>query len=434
MKSKVVVFWFRRDLRLEDNTALHHALASGYAVLPIFIFDKNILERFEDKKDQRVDYIHQVLTKINDQLKNYNARLNTYYAQPLDVYKILQEKYDLQGVYCNRDYEPQAIKRDTEIYEFLKDLGIGFKAYKDQVIFDKHQVVKNDGTPYTVYTPYSKKWKERLEQEKNKSYKSDYTRFLWQEFCPIHSLDQIGFKKTNYNFRTPKLDAWIIDNYDKNRDYPALEATTQLGIALRFGTISIRSCVSFALTHNQTWLNELIWREFFMQIMYHFPKVVNESFKEKYDGISWRNNEQEFEAWCTGTTGYPIVDAGMRELNKTGYMHNRVRMITASFLCKHLLIDWRWGEAYFAQKLNDYDLAANNGNWQWAAGSGCDAAPYFRVFNPELQSAKFDKDKEYIKKWVPEYGTSNYKEPIVEHKYARQRALTTYGQTLKAQE
>lgn len=431
MKSKVSVFWFRRDLRLEDNAGLCQALSSEYPVLPIFIFDTNILKRFEDKKDRRVDYIHQALSDINIQLKLFNSRLNTFYGNPAEIFKMLLEEFDVQAVFCNRDYEPQAIKRDTEMYHFFSEQNIPFKAYKDQVIFDKNEVLKNDGTPYTVYTPYSKKWKERLTAEHYKPYQTDFLNFLKQDFKEIHSLKEIGFEKTDMIFETPKLDISIIKEYDKYRDYPALQGTTQLGIALRFGTISVRKCVAFALEHNQTWLNELIWREFFMQILYHFPKVENQSFKAKYDAIQWRNDERKFEQWCDGKTGYPIVDAGMRQLNETGYMHNRVRMIVASFLCKHLLIDWRWGEAYFAQKLNDYDLSANNGNWQWAAGSGCDAAPYFRVFNPTTQTEKFDKDLAYIKKWLPESGTEKYPKPIVEHSAARERALKVYADAVK---
>lgn len=431
MKSRVSVFWFRRDLRLEDNVGLYQALASELPVLPVFIFDETILNKLEDKKDRRVDYIHQVLSAINSGLKTFNARLNTFYGNPLDVFKMLSEKYAVQGVFCNRDYEPQAIKRDTEIYQFFNEQNIPFKAFKDQVIFDKNDVLKNDGTSYTVYTPYSKKWKELLTEKDYKSYNPDCTNFFRQRFAEIHSLNEFGFEKTDFAFEPPKLDATIIDEYDKFRDYPAMQRTTELGIALRFGTISIRKCVAFALNHNQTWLNELIWREFFMQILYHFPKVVNQSFKAKYDNIKWRNNEREFEQWCEGKTGYPIVDAGMRQLNQTGFMHNRVRMITASFLCKHLLIDWRWGEAYFAQKLNDYDLSANNGNWQWASGSGCDAAPYFRVFNPTVQTDKFDKKLEYIKKWIPGFGTDAYPQQIVEHSFARDRALKVYGEAVK---
>ncbi|SEH84290.1 deoxyribodipyrimidine photo-lyase [Paenimyroides aquimaris] len=431
MKNKVSVFWFRRDLRLEDNVGLYQALASELPVLPVFIFDETILTQLEDKKDRRVDYIHQVLSAINSGLKTFNARLNTFYGNPLDVFKMLSEKYAVQGVFCNRDYEPQAIKRDMEIYQFFNEQNISFKAFKDQVIFDKNDVLKNDGTPYTVYTPYSKKWKELLTEKDYKSYNPDCTNFFRQRFAEIHSLNEFGFEKTDITFDPPKLDAKIIDEYEKFRDYPAMQRTTELSIALRFGTINIRKCVAFALNHNQTWLNELIWREFFMQILYHFPKVVNQSFKSKYDNIKWRNNEREFEKWCEGKTGYPIVDAGMRQLNQTGFMHNRVRMITASFLCKHLLIDWRWGEAYFAQKLNDYDLSANNGNWQWASGSGCDAAPYFRVFNPTVQTEKFDKNLEYIKKWVPEFGTDAYPQQIVEHSFARDRALKVYGEAVR---
>jgi deoxyribodipyrimidine photo-lyase len=431
VKNKVSIFWFRRDLRLEDNVGLYHALSSGFPVLPIFIFDPSILNKLEDKKDRRVGYIHQALSAINSQLNASNTTLNTFYGNPMDIFKTLSENYAVQSVFCNRDYEPQAIKRDTEIYQFFKEQNIPFKAFKDQVVFDKNDVLKNDGTPYSVYTPYSKKWKQLLTPENYKTYKTDYTNFFRQEFRKMHSLNEIGFEKTDICFETPKLEEKIIDEYDKFRDYPAMQRTTELGIALRFGTISIRKCVAFALNRNQTWLNELIWREFFMQILYHFPRVVTQSFKAKYDTIKWRNNEQEFEKWCKGETGYPIVDAGMRQLNQTGYMHNRVRMIVASFLCKHLLIDWRWGEVYFAQKLNDYDLSANNGNWQWAAGSGCDAAPYFRVFNPTLQTDKFDKKLEYIKKWLPEFGTDAYIEPIIEHSFARDRALKVYGEGVR---
>lgn len=431
MKSKIVVFWFRRDLRLEDNVGLSQALSSGFPVLPIFIFDTTILSKLDDKKDRRVDYIHQALETIHTGLKHYGTSLTTFIGAPLSIFEEIMKSYDVQAVYCNRDYEPQAIERDTLIYDFLKSRNCSLKAYKDHVIFDKKDILKNDGKPYTVYTPYAKKWREKLLDEYYQSVEINTKNFLQQTHISIHSLAEIGFEKTNMIFQTPALSSKIIDSYDQYRDYPAMEHTTQLGIALRFGTISIRKCVAFALQHNQIWLSELIWREFFMQILYHFPKVVQHSFKERYDYIQWRNNEAEFKLWCEGKTGYPIVDAGMREMNTTGFMHNRVRMVVASFLCKHLLIDWRWGEAYFAQKLNDYDLSANNGNWQWAAGSGCDAAPYFRVFSPARQTEKFDKDLVYIKRWVQEYNTEAYPQPIVEHGFARQRALEVYGKALK---
>ena len=431
MKNKVVVFWFRRDLRLEDNAGLYHALSSGLPVVPVFIFDQNILTKLESTKDKRVDYIHQALSHINLELKLWGSTLKTFYGNPLEIYKMLIEKFDIQTVFCNRDYEPYAIKRDTEIYHFLKNRNIAFKAFKDQVIFDRNEILKNDGTPYTVYTPYAKKWKEKLDIKSYEPFKADLRNFHKLFFSEIISLQEMGFERTDMLFQSPKLNASIISLYDKYRDYPALQKTSQLGVALRFGTISIRKCVAFAMKHNQTWLAELIWREFFMQILYHFPNVVYESFKKQYDFIKWRNNNEEFKLWCSGKTGFPIVDAGMRQLNETGYMHNRVRMIAASFLCKHLLIDWRWGENYFAQKLNDYDLSANNGNWQWAAGSGCDAVPYFRIFNPTIQTEKFDKDLTYIKKWLPEFGSQTYPKPIVEHRFARERALKTYGEALK---
>ena len=431
MKNKLSLFWFRRDLRLEDNVGLCQALASGFPVLPIFIFDTSILDTLENKSDRRVDYIHQVLSVVNSGLKKYHSKLSTFCGKPLEIFQQLSQEYEIQSVFCNRDYEPQAIDRDIKIYHWCKGQNILFRAFKDQVVFDKNDIVKVDGMPYTVYTPYSKKWKELLTEKDYFTHQANFSHLLKQGFSEIHSLEEIGFKSTDIHFETPTLDTEIIDEYDKCRDFPALQKTTQLGIALRFGTISIRKCVSFALQHNQTWLGELIWREFFMQILYHFPKVVNHSFKAKYDFIQWRNNEQEFELWCSGKTGYPIVDAGMRQLNETGYMHNRVRMIVASFLCKHLLIDWRWGEAYFAQKLNDYDLSANNGNWQWAAGCGCDAAPYFRVFNPALQTEKFDKNFDYIKRWLPEFGTEKYPKPIVEHSFAKDRALKIYGEAVK---
>ncbi|MDN3693410.1 deoxyribodipyrimidine photo-lyase [Chryseobacterium tructae] len=420
--NKVNIFWFRRDLRLEDNMGLYHALNSGLKVLPIFIFDQEILNRLQNKDDRRVDYIHQALQQIHSNLKEYNSGLHVYYGTPMEVFNTITEDFTIDTVFCNRDYEPQALQRDRQIAGFLSIRHIIFRDFKDQVIFEKNNILKNDLSPYTVFTPYSKKWKENLDSIETVT--PNMENFAhYKGSSEIISLKEIGFEKTDLDFVEPQLDKGIIDSYGDYRDFPALDRTTHLGIALRFGTISIRKCVQYAVKHNETWLNELIWREFFMQILYHFPSVVHSCFKKKYENIIWRNDENEFKAWCEGRTGYPIVDAGMRQLNETGFMHNRVRMITASFLTKHLLIDWRWGEAYFAEKLLDYDLAANNGNWQWAAGCGCDAAPYFRIFNPYEQSKKFDKDLQYIRKWLPE----EYKEePIVEHTKARERALKAY--------
>lgn len=426
--SKINIFWFRRDLRLEDNCGLYKALQAGLKVMPIFIFDREILDRLSDRHDKRVDYIHQALNRINQQLKDFNTTLKICYGNPLEVFKHLSGDFEIDTVFCNRDYEPQAIKRDLNVAEYLHEKGIQFLDFKDQVIFEKNDILKKDLTPYTVFTPYSKIWKENLNKSEVTDFKADFTHFLNAEYQDIIHLEELGFIKTELEFSIPSLNTEIIDAYHKNRDYPALDQTTHLGIALRFGTISVRKCVRFALKHNETWLNELIWREFFMQILYHFPYVVNHCFKKKYENIEWRNNEEEFKLWCEGNTGYPIVDAGMRQLNQTGFMHNRVRMIVASFLTKHLLIDWRWGEAYFAEKLLDYDLSANNGNWQWAAGCGCDAAPYFRIFNPEEQTKKFDKDLQYIKKWLTE--DCWLTRPVVDHQYARKRALETYKKGL----
>lgn len=428
--QKISIFWFRRDLRLEDNKGLSEALKADEKVIPIFIFDKDILDLLEDKYDRRVDYIHQALEKINQELKEFGSSLLTFNGKPLDVFKQLEKDFEIKSVFCNRDYEPAAIKRDDKVKDFLDSKKIDFFDFKDQVIFEKHEVAKDNGEPYTVYTPFSKKWKKQLTELDYASVKIDKNQFQKLPSKKILSLKEIGFEKTDLDFVEPSLESKIIDVYDKTRDFPALDATTHLGVALRFGTISIRKCVKFALSHNETWLNELIWREFFMQILFHFPKVVNYCFKEKYENITWRNNEAEFEKWCNGETGYPIVDAGMRQLNQTGQMHNRIRMVVASFLTKHLLIDWRWGEAYFAKKLLDYDLSANNGNWQWAAGCGCDAAPYFRVFNPDEQTKKFDKDLKYIKKWNPDFEKDILENRIVEHKFARERALETYKKGL----
>ena len=430
MDKKVNVFWFRRDLRLNDNVGLQKALLSDLPVLPIFIFDNDILDKLEDRYDRRVDYFHQALNAMNEELHLHNFSIHFYKGTSQNSFKTLLNEFKVNAVYCNSDYEPQAIERDKLIKEYLSANGVEFYNFKDQVIFEKSEIVKSDNTPYTIFTPYSKKWKSELTAENYLPSDFKFDNFYKSSPQQIPTLKSLKFEKTYIVFKQPELNAETINNYDKFRNFPAMDNTTHLGIALRFGTISIRECVSFALNHNEVWLSELIWREFFMQILFHFPRVVYNSFKLKYDNIEWRNNEDEFKLWCEGKTGYPIVDAGMRQLNKTGFMHNRVRMIVASFLCKHLLIDWRWGEAYFAEKLLDYDLSSNNGNWQWAAGSGCDSAPYFRIFNPTTQTLKFDKDLKYIKKWNPDFD-KNLDLPIVEHAFARERALRIYKKAVQ---
>ncbi|WP_237274384.1 cryptochrome/photolyase family protein [Tenacibaculum ovolyticum] len=427
MVNKVVVFWFRRDLRLEDNVGLYNALKSKSKVLPVFIFDEEILESLP-KDDARVSFIYQTLSVLDETLKTEGSSLLVKRGNPIEVWKELLLTFSITVVYTNKDYEPYAIKRDNEVKEFLKSNNIDFYSYKDQVVFEEDEVVKNDGLPYTIYTPYKNKWLQNFNAEVDlKEFAITFSDFH-KLTTVLPSLESIGFNESPIKVKPYNLSS--LQNYDEVRDFPFIDKTSYLSPYFRFGLVSARKMVQFALKTNAIFLNELIWREFFMQILFHFPKVVTNNFKQKYDVVPWRNNEAEFKKWCKGETGYPMVDAGMRQLNKTGYMHNRVRMITAGFLCKHLLIDWRWGEAYFAEKLLDYELSANNGNWQWAAGTGCDAAPYFRVFNPEAQLKKFDKDLLYIRKWVEDFDELTYPQPMVEHKLARERAIATYKKAL----
>ncbi len=430
--TDITVFWFRRDLRLEDNAGLYYALKSGTAVFPIFIFDKHILDKLENKADRRVAFIHKAITDINLQLHKLGSSLNVFHSTPKQVFEELATKYTISCVYANHDYEPYAKERDEDINQLLNNYNIKFKTFKDQCVFEKDEVVKDDGKPYTVFTPYSRKWKLKLNDYYLKPYPTEkyFSNFLKQINQSIPTIEQIGFKAISFDIPSTDPDLNTIVKYKQQRDFPAIKGTSRLSVHLRFGTVSVRALAKLALHNSEPWLNELIWRDFYMMILHHFPHVAKNSFKPQYDRVEWRNNEQEFNAWCEGKTGFPIVDAGMRELNTTGFMHNRVRMIVASFLIKDLLIDWRWGETYFAEKLTDFDLSANNGGWQWAASSGCDAAPYFRIFNPSEQTKKFDPNFDYIKKWVPEYNTPNYVKPIVDHSFARNRALATYKKAL----
>ena len=433
--DKINLFWMRRDLRLEDNAALHHALNGNKKVLPIFIFDTEILDKISNKKDRRVEFIHQELMSIKSELKAINSDLLILHGKPLDIWENLCQTYSIDKVYTNVDYETYAKERDHKVATQLKSHAIEFLTFKDHCIFDHTEVLKDDGKPYTVYTPYSKKWKSKIQDSTFKPYpcKEFYGQLLDQvKFEPI-SLQEIGFQASNLPFPSKSVKTDLIKNYADTRNFPALDATSKLSLHFRFGTISIREKARKALSTSETWLNELIWRDFYIQIMAHFPQAMKTAFKPMYDQIEWRNQPEEFEAWCAGKTGYPIVDAGMRELNETGFMHNRVRMVVASFLCKHLLIDWRWGEAYFAEKLLDFELASNNGGWQWASGSGVDAAPYFRIFSPKLQTERFDPKLVYIKRWIPELNTLHYPRPIVDHDFARKRCLEVYKKTLNGQ-
>ncbi len=435
MKPLVNLMWFRRDLRLTDNAALFHALQNDRPVIPVFIFDRNILDKLNDKTDQRVCFIHAAILDLQSELRRVGSTLEVYHGVPEKVFTCLAEKYHIGKVYTNHDYEPYARQRDLAVKKLLAEKGIELLSYKDHVIFEKDEVIKNDGKPYTVFTPYANKWKATLTAKELASYpvQNFNNNFYQQASARIPSLQEMGFISREIFFPSKQVSKDVIRHYQERRDFPSLEkGTSRLGVHLRFGTISIRKLAGYARELSETYLNELIWRDFYHMILWHFPRVgEGKSFKPAYEMIEWRNDEAEFDKWCKGVTGYPIVDAGMRELNATGYMHNRVRMIAASFLTKHLLVDWRWGEAYFAQKLLDFDLAANNGGWQWASGSGCDAAPYFRVFNPELQMKKFDKELDYVKKWVPEFQEFSYPKPIVVHEFARKRVLEVYAKALK---
>lgn len=430
MSDSITIFWHRRDLRWTDNRGLLQALDSDHPVLPLFIYDTQILDELPED-DARLTFIHDNLKSMNATLQEKGGSILCRKGKPVEVFKELLKELDITAVYTNKDYEPYARTRDKEVHDLLEAEGIALHRIKDQVIFEERDVLKNDGDPYIVYTPYKNTWLEQFDPAEHKPVEDvPWDRFYQHQFDFL-SLEDIGFKRSSIEVPPYQLDH--LDDYGDVRNFPAQDGTSHLSPHLRFGTVNPRQIIAkMDLEKDAEFISELIWREFFMQILYHFPKVVNKSFREKYDGIEWRNNEDEFERWCQGKTGYPMVDAGMRELNETGYMHNRVRMVVASFLCKHLLIDWRWGEAYFAKKLLDYELSSNNGNWQWAAGSGCDAAPYFRIFNPITQHDKFDPDRTYTKRWIPEWETDEYPEPMVVHKEARERALKVYKATLKS--
>lgn len=435
--TSVNIMWFRRDLRLSDNAAFYHALRAGLPVVPLFIFDRNILDQLEDRSDDRLTFLYDVLNDMKAELRKHNSDLELYYGKPAQAFAHLLERFRVNTVFTNRDFEQYAIDRDAGIDALLQKHGAKLSTSKDQVIFEAKEVSKDDGSPYSVFTPFKKRWLATVKPFHVKPYPTEkYMKALHTYKAENHpSLADMNFQRSHQYFPPSEFPLKTIDQYDKTRDYPALEGTSRMSVHLRFGTVSIRALAATAMKHNDTYLNELIWRDFYQMILETSPAVRNyKAFKPAYDGIAWRNNEAEFEQWCQGQTGYPMVDAGMRQLNETGFMHNRVRMVTASFLCKHLLIDWRWGEAYFAKKLLDYDYASNNGGWQWAAGSGCDAAPYFRVFNPQTQQEKFDKDEKYIRQWVPEYKTSRYTKPMVVHEMARKRALDTYKEALSTRE
>lgn len=431
-KTVINVFWMQRDLRLDDNTALFHALKTRENVLPLFIFNPDIMERIEFRPVFRVNFIYHALEDIKINLEKIGSSICIVHGKPLDVFKQLLSQYHICSVYTNRDYDPYSTFQDLYVERFLRIKKIEYHSYKDHVLFEKDELIKADGKPYTVFTAYKNKFIEKYNNEMVRSLKTSqyFHNFIRIKPLPMPTLEALGFEDLNMTFPSKYLPQKLLEEYALNKDFPARNGTSKLSVHLRFGTISIRKVTALAVLYSEAFLNELIWRNFYSQILWYFPQVATRAFKPIYDNIRWENNQDHFAAWCQGKTGYPFVDAGMRELNQTGFMHNRLRMVTASFLCKHLLIDWSWGEAYFAVKLNDYDLASNNGGWQWCAGSGCDAAPYFRIFSPELQAKKFDPDFEYIRTWVPEFGTSEYQEPIIDHKFARQRAVQRYAEAM----
>ena len=429
--KKISLCWFRRDLRIEDQTALFYALQQEEQVLPLFIFDRHILDALEDKTDARVTFIYQQIASLKAFFEKQGSSMLVKYGHPEQIFQELVEEFEVQTVYTNRDYEPYAQSRDAQVEALLAKKNIPFLTFKDQVIFEPGEILNGSGEFYKVFTPFSRNWLEKFRQTRVQPLPEDNWKNLFTcSQLPFITLSEMGFEASSLEIPSTQVEDAILKEYEAQRNFPAVRGTSRLGIHLRFGTVSIRGLALKAASLNATYLNELIWREFYMMILGNAPQVVDRAFKPQYDRIPWRTNEEDFQAWCEGRTGYPIVDAGMRELNATGFMHNRVRMIVASFLTKHLLIDWRWGEAYFAKKLLDFELASNNGGWQWAAGTGTDAQPYFRVFNPDSQTEKFDKDLRYIKKWVPELGTSSYPQPIVEHKFARNRAIETYKKAL----
>ena len=432
-RKMTALFWHRRDLRIDDNKGLFDALKQNEIVHPLFIFDKSILDKLPNN-DQRILFIYQEIESLKKSYQNLGSDLWVYYGEPSEIIPKIAQELNCSSVYFNNDYEPYALQRDQEIQVSLNKIKIEFIGNKDHVIFEKNEVLKDDGKPYTIFTPYSRKWKANLKEEDLREYSIEkYSGNLVQKQQEeaLITLEEMGFEsKVLHDFPDRIAKNEILKNYHLSRNFPAVKGTSKLSLHLRFGTISIRKLALIAREQNETYLNELIWRDFYQMIIFHFPKSAENSFKTQYDKIIWEKNEVHFDSWCTGKTGYPIVDAGMRELNATGFMHNRVRMVVASFLTKHLLLDWRLGAAYFAEKLLDFELASNTGGWQWAAGCGCDAAPYFRVFNPQAQQEKFDKSLEYIKKWVPEYGTSSYPEPIIEHKFARERILQRFKSAL----
>ncbi|MFZ5630073.1 MAG: cryptochrome/photolyase family protein [Spirochaetota bacterium] len=430
--DRVAIHWFRRDLRLDDNTALAAAAKSGLEVLPIFIFDTNILSRLRLKDDRRVAFIHETLMNLRKVLQQQGGELLVLCGKPEEIFPVLFERFSVAAVYCNEDYEPYARERDAKIARLCSERGIVFTATKDHVVFAPHEVLKDDGTPYHVFTPYSRRWLAAFEQNPPAGQNgAPLCRWLRaNDIDPMPRLEDLGFSPVASLAPPAALDSAIIENYAATRDIPGIRGTSRLGIHLRFGTISVRRLALVARELNAKFLAELIWREFYQMILWYYPDTVSKAFRSQYAALRFPGTEEDFRRWRNAETGYDLVDAGIRELVETGFMHNRVRMVVASFLTKHLLCDWRWGEHFFAQYLLDYELASNVGGWQWSAGIGVDAAPYFRIFNPSEQQKKYDPEGVYVQKWLGAdsnfFGTPR-PQPIVDHRFARERCLKFFS-------
>ena len=431
MANEETLFWFRRDLRLEDNHGLYQAALRGRRVRPLFIFDTDILDKLP-RADARVEFILRAVEKLHHDLRALGGGLTVEIGRPIEVIARLIAQHKISEVITNEDYEPYATERDRKIRAQLTAAGVGFTAFKDHVIFGPGDILKDDGTPYRVYGAYARRWRERFTADMPKPYRSGSAllKVGATRGAGPPTLARLGFTPAGIEFPDPRPSKKIIAEYADTRNLMGVDGTSRMGVHLRFGTISVRKLARISID-SSVYFGELIWREFFMQVLAHNPRTTRESYDLRFERVRWRSSRADFKRWCEGRTGYPVVDAGMRELNQTGFMHNRARMITGSFLCKHLLLDWRWGERYFALKLLDYDQSSNVGNWQWVAGCGCDPAPYFRVFNPTLQAKRFDPTGLYAGRWIPELEDGSYTDPMVPHEFARRRALGTFSAAVK---
>ena len=462
--------WFRRDLRLHDHAALYHALTQSIEVHCVFVFDIDILDKLNDKQDRRVEFIWHSLLELRERLRQQGSTLRILHGKAQELIVRLAHELDVQAVFCNHDYEPDALLRDMFVERELGTHNIAFHHYKDQVIFEKSEILNGSGKPYSIFTPYKNAWYKKLDEFYLRAYPTEkYFSALAQGIAAaLPSLESLGFVPTNQSMLAGESGAEQllgdfkphIARYQETRNFPAVNGTSCLSVHLRFGTVSIRSLASYAYyvggAGAQTWLGELIWRDFYQMLLHHYPTLAqDQTFKAQFNAIVFPNDVRKFTAWCEARTGYPLIDAAMRQLNQTGYMHNRLRMVVASFLVKDLHVDWRWGERYFAQHLLDFDLAANNGGWQWAASTGCDAQPWFRIFNPITQSKKFDAQGEFIRIQIPELARctdkwihapwlmptceqercgveigNDYPAPIVDHVVAREKTLSLFKEAL----